>query len=202
MWKIYIQYTALRFELTTSRIWVVTHNHLTRAPAQRPERRRDDCLIIPCKCSQLRQKHIVNIWVKGIGCDTDSSAAASNTWGSGFESSHQQLLLNNYVLLTVRKRDENKYKRGREWPISKNILRFTVCPKYAWQQRYFKNLLVGKNRYKLRSLRVIFRQNYFVPNIAFVCPIFEPLRLLLLLPASVTIFGEISSLWPKFTSLW
>ena len=44
-----------------------------------------------------------------------SSAVASNTRGPGFESSHWQLLLNNYLLLTVCRKDE--IKRGRERPI-------------------------------------------------------------------------------------
>ena len=33
MWKMSIQYTALRFKPTTNQTWVVTHNHWTRAPA-------------------------------------------------------------------------------------------------------------------------------------------------------------------------
>ena len=33
MWKMSIQYMALGFEPTTFLTWVVTHNHLTRAPA-------------------------------------------------------------------------------------------------------------------------------------------------------------------------
>ena len=33
MWKISIQNTPLGFEPTTSRIWVICHNHKTRAPA-------------------------------------------------------------------------------------------------------------------------------------------------------------------------
>ena len=34
MWKNAIQYMAPGFEPTTFRTWVVTHNHLTRAPAK------------------------------------------------------------------------------------------------------------------------------------------------------------------------
>ena len=37
----------------------------------------------------------------GSGCDTVGSTVDSDTRGPGFESSHRQLLLNNYLLLTV-----------------------------------------------------------------------------------------------------
>ena len=53
----------------------------------------------------------------GSGCGTVGRAVACNTRGPGFESSHWQLLLNIYFLLTVCRKDENKKKRGREWPI-------------------------------------------------------------------------------------
>ena len=55
----------------------------------------------------------------GSGCGAVGRAVASNTRGPGFESSHWQLLLNIYLLLTVCRKDENKEKRGREWPIFK-----------------------------------------------------------------------------------
>ena len=45
------------------------------------------------------------------GCGTADSTFGSATRGPGFESSHWQLLLNNYQLLTVGRQDENKEKR-------------------------------------------------------------------------------------------
>ena len=48
----------------------------------------------------------------GSGCGTVGRAVASNTRGPGFESSHRQLLLNNYLLLTVCRKDENKEKEA------------------------------------------------------------------------------------------
>ena len=42
------------------------------------------------------------------GCGTVGNAVASDTRGPGFESSHRQLLLNNYLLLTACRKDENK----------------------------------------------------------------------------------------------
>ena len=47
----------------------------------------------------------------GSGCGAVGRAVASNTGGPKFESSHRQLLLNIYLLLTVCRKDENKEKR-------------------------------------------------------------------------------------------
>ena len=45
---------------------------------------------------------------EGSGCGTVGRAVAYDTRGPGFESSHRQLLLNIYLLLTVCRKDENK----------------------------------------------------------------------------------------------
>ena len=45
----------------------------------------------------------------GSGCG--SVGTASNSRGLWFESSHCQLLLNNYLLLTICTNDENEEKR-------------------------------------------------------------------------------------------
>ena len=58
----------------------------------------------------------------GSGCGAVGRAVASGTRGPGFKSSHPQLLLNIYLLLIVCRKDENKEKRGREWPIFKKKL--------------------------------------------------------------------------------
>ena len=50
--------------------------------------------------------------VLGSGCGAVGRAAAYDTRGPGFESSHWQLLLNIYLLLTVCRKDENKEKRS------------------------------------------------------------------------------------------
>ena len=52
-----------------------------------------------------------------FSCGAVGSAVTSDTRGPCFESSHRRLLLNNYLLLTDSRKDENKPKRGREWPI-------------------------------------------------------------------------------------
>ena len=44
------------------------------------------------------------------GCDTVDSMVASDTKGSWFKSSHQQLLLNNYIGLTDCRKDKIKKK--------------------------------------------------------------------------------------------
>ena len=46
------------------------------------------------------------LWKEGSGCGTVGRAVPSNTTGRGFESSHQQLLLNIYLLLTDCRKDE------------------------------------------------------------------------------------------------
>ena len=56
---------------------------------------------------------IIKIWESGGGgsdCDTVDRVVASNSTWSGFESSHRQLLLTNYGLLIVFRKDENKEK--------------------------------------------------------------------------------------------
>ena len=45
------------------------------------------------------------------GCGAVGRAVACNPRGPGFESSHRQLLLNIYLLLTVCRKDENKEKK-------------------------------------------------------------------------------------------
>ena len=48
----------------------------------------------------------------GSGFDTVGSAVASDSRVPGFESSRRQLLLNSYLLLTVRRKDKNKKRQG------------------------------------------------------------------------------------------
>ena len=52
----------------------------------------------------------------GNGSSGVGRAVASDTRGPGFESSHRQLLLNFYLLLTVCRKDEKYRTRGRELP--------------------------------------------------------------------------------------
>ena len=58
---------------------------------------------------------------KGSGCGAVGRVVASDTRGPGFESSHRQLLLNIYLLLTVCRKDENKEKEAGNGPFKKNI---------------------------------------------------------------------------------
>ena len=53
----------------------------------------------------------------GSGRGSVGRAVASNIRGPGFESSHRQLLLNIYLLLTVCRKDENKEKEAGNGPI-------------------------------------------------------------------------------------
>ena len=58
----------------------------------------------------------------GSGCGAVGRAVASYIRGPGFESSHRQLLLNIYLLLTVCRKDENKEKEAGNGPFLKSIL--------------------------------------------------------------------------------
>ena len=56
----------------------------------------------------------------GSGCGSVGRVVASDTKGPQFESSHRQkfiYLLNICLLSSVYWKDENKEKRGQEWPI-------------------------------------------------------------------------------------
>ena len=74
-------------------------------------------MIVECclkvKVVTVIQRHLplqsITYW--GSSCGAVGRAIASNTRGPGFESSHWQLLLNNYLLLTVCRKDENKENR-------------------------------------------------------------------------------------------
>ena len=48
----------------------------------------------------------------GSGCGAVDRAVTSDTRGPRFESTHRQLLLNIYLLLTVCRKDENKEKEA------------------------------------------------------------------------------------------
>ena len=62
-------------------------------------------------------------WGSGFGAV--GRLVASDTRGPGFESSHRQLLLNIYLLLTVCRKDENKEKEARSGPFLKKTVK---CP--------------------------------------------------------------------------
>ena len=61
-------------------------------------------------------------------CGTVNSAVTSDSKGPMFESCHRQLLLNNYLMSTVCRKDENKVKEAREWMANfkKNTVGMTV----------------------------------------------------------------------------
>ena len=59
----------------------------------------------------------------GSGCRAVGRAVASNTRGPGLESSHWQLLLNIYLMLTVCTKDENKEKEAGNGPFKKQNLK-------------------------------------------------------------------------------
>ena len=59
------------------------------------------------------------IMTSGSGCGAVGRAVASDTRGPRFESSHWQLLLNIYLLLTVCRKDKNKEKEAGNGPFLK-----------------------------------------------------------------------------------
>ena len=58
-----------------------------------------------------KELNLTKVKTKGSGCGAVGRAVAYDTRGPRFESSHRQLLLNIYLLLTVCRKDENKEKR-------------------------------------------------------------------------------------------
>ena len=88
----------------------------------------------------------------GSGCGAFGRVVASNTRGPGFESSHWQLLLNIYLLLTVCRKDENKEKEAGNGPfflkkstVPKRLFKNTenrdlACPRYH-RQKFSSNCL-------------------------------------------------------------
>ena len=69
----------------------------------------------------VKPKQINKCWLKGSGCGAVGRVVASCTRGPGFESSHRQLLLNIYLLLTVcRKNGKRKKKEAANGPFIKN----------------------------------------------------------------------------------
>ena len=70
----------------------------------------------------IGSKPNINTLTKGSGCGTVGRAVASNTRETGFESSHWQLLLNIYLLLTVCRKDGNKEKEAGNGPFKKTLL--------------------------------------------------------------------------------
>ena len=63
----------------------------------------------------------------GSCCGAVGRAVASNIRGPGFESSHWQLLLNIYLLLTVCRKDENKEKEAGNGPFLKKYKYAPTC---------------------------------------------------------------------------
>ena len=57
--------------------------------------------------------------ISGSGCSSVGRAFASNTRGPRFESSHRQLILNQYFLLTICRKDKNKEKEAPNGPFKK-----------------------------------------------------------------------------------
>ena len=55
-------------------------------------------------------------WPLGSGCGAIGSVVDSDTRGPRFETSHRQNFSEHLSIVIIRK-DENKRKRGREWPI-------------------------------------------------------------------------------------
>ena len=62
----------------------------------------------------------------GSGCGAIGRAVASDIRGPGFESSDRQLLMNIYLLLTVRRKDENKEKEAGNGPFLKKMCKSSL----------------------------------------------------------------------------
>ena len=69
----------------------------------------------------LLKQQPLSLYHMGSGCGAVGRAVASDTRGPRFESSHRQLLLNIYLLLTVCRKDENKEKEAGNGPFKKSL---------------------------------------------------------------------------------
>ena len=83
-------------------------------------------IVLDCLTTQILQpmflsKYAVAIvrFQQGSGCGAVGRAVASATRGPGFDSSHRQLLLSSYLLLTVCRKDKNKEKETGNGPFKK-----------------------------------------------------------------------------------
>ena len=78
---------------------------------------------------------ILTYLLLGSGCGSVGRVVASDTRGPWFESSQRQkfiFILNICLLATVYWKDENKDKRGREWPIFLKKTYLLLLPHYSW----------------------------------------------------------------------
>ena len=107
-------------------------------------------MIVECclkvKVVTVIQRHLplqsITYW--GSSCGAVGRAIASNTRGPGFESSHWQLLLNNYLLLTVCRKDENKEKKRPGMAHLKKVLTYFMegtvsCSTWKCRANYCKS---------------------------------------------------------------
>ena len=68
-------------------------------------------------------------FLSGSGCGSIGREVASDTTGPRFESSHRQLLLYQYFLLTICRKDENKEKEAGNGPFFEKTERWGLSPK-------------------------------------------------------------------------
>ena len=99
---------------------------------------------------------MVNFVFMGSGCGSVGRAVASNTRGPGFESSHRQLLLNIYLLLTVCRKDENKEKEAGNGPIFK---KYSCCNLTAIVLQQAQFYSIGPSNNKCTSIKMYLREN-------------------------------------------
>ena len=89
-----------------------------------PWRRSRPVAMVPWLWISLKRfknfKILLNSVFQGSDCGSDGSVVASNTRGPQWESRHRQNLIINIFTVNCW-RDENKEKRGREWPIFKIV---------------------------------------------------------------------------------
>ena len=64
-----------------------------------------------------------------------------DTRGPGFESSHRQLLLNNYLLLIVGRKDKNKVKEAGNYPFKNSIVKDNARVNLLYNYKTFLRLL-------------------------------------------------------------
>ena len=100
--------------------------------------------VSPLDVKFMRNNLLSKISNVGSGCGAVGRAVAYDTRGPGFDSSHRQLLLNIYLLLTVCRKDENKEKRPGMAHLFKKISNVGIVwpqhthPFWDWRWRLFR----------------------------------------------------------------
>ena len=134
----------------------------------------------------MQQRLLVAFWAKfrchkwanhlairrGSGCGSVGRAVASDTRGPWFESSHWQKFILNIVYCQLYWKDDNKEKRGQEWPIKKSSHSVTLSmanPSFSvvinkrWHFKSFFTFFRFQGKGPRFHLAFVLQKEFFLP---------------------------------------